>query len=241
MDLFSQEQALIFLKMLVAHLIGDFVLQPKNWVINKLNKGLKGYGFYAHIAVIAILTSISLEFKYWELIFLIITFHAIIDYWKLRVDISGNIKYFLIDQILHLSVLIFVWIYLIQDLSYSSKVISGLWNSFTIQIITSGYLFCIFPSSYIIGLATKGFGGAANANLPGGGRLIGIFERIIIFTLVLLSQYEAIGFLITGKSILRFADAQRRESEYLLAGTMMSYALAIMTGVIVNVLLGKYI
>ena len=71
-----------------------------------------------------------------------------------------------------------------------------------------------------------------------GGKLIGIFERIIILTLVLLNQYEAIGFLITGKSIIRFADKNSDlKSEYVLVGTMMSYALAILIGVITKWLL----
>ncbi len=51
-----------------------------------------------------------------------------------------------------------------------------------------------------------------------GGRRIGQFEqRIIILTFVLLQQYEAIGFLITGKSIIRFAQRDENlRSEYVL-------------------------
>lgn len=56
------------------------------------------------------------------------------------------------------------------------------------------------------------------------GYLIGIFERIIILTFVLIHQYEAIGFLITGKSIIRFSSKNEvLKSEYVLLGTMMSY------------------
>jgi hypothetical protein len=61
---------------------------------------------------------------------------------------------------------------------------------------------------------------------------------MVILTLVLLGQYEAIGFLITGKSIIRFADTNPKlRSEYVLVGTMMSYALAILMGVFVNYML----
>jgi hypothetical protein len=56
--------------------------------------------------------------------------------------------------------------------------------------------------------------------------------------MVLLGQYAAIGFLITGKSIIRFANNDEHlRSEYVLVGTMMSYALAIMTGAAINWLL----
>jgi hypothetical protein len=70
------------------------------------------------------------------------------------------------------------------------------------------------------------------------GALIGQFERIIILTLVLIGQYEAIGFLITGKSIIRFMQSDESlRSEYVLAGTMISYSIAILTGVLVTKLL----
>ena len=65
------------------------------------------------------------------------------------------------------------------------------------------------------------------------GLRIGIFERIIILTFVILGQYEAIGFLITGKSLLRFASKDESlKSEYVLLGTMMSYAITIIIGVL---------
>ncbi len=62
-------------------------------------------------------------------------------------------------------------------------------------------------------------------NIESAGFKIGLYERTIIFTLVLIGQYEAIGFLITGKSILRFGDKDKSHSEYVLVGTMLSYAL----------------
>ena len=58
-----------------------------------------------------------------------------------------------------------------------------------------------------------------------------LYLAIIILTFVLLGQYEAIGFLITGKSIIRFAEQNPDvKSEYVLVGTMMSYSLSILTG-----------
>jgi hypothetical protein len=77
--------------------------------------------------------------------------------------------------------------------------------------------------------------------LEHGGKLIGMFERMIILTFVFLNQYEAIGFLITGKSIIRFAQKEEGlRSEYVLVGTMMSYAFSIIVGVVINWLLSLY-
>jgi len=66
------------------------------------------------------------------------------------------------------------------------------------------------------------------------GSLIGSMERILIIVLVVLSQYEAIGFLIAAKSILRFSETSGSEkSEYVVAGTFLSFAIALILGLLV--------
>ena len=57
----------------------------------------------------------------------------------------------------------------------------------------------------------------------------------MIFTFVLLGKYEAIGFLITAKSFLRFRqDKEAKQSEYVLVGTLLSYGSAIMIGLMIG-------
>jgi hypothetical protein len=60
---------------------------------------------------------------------------------------------------------------------------------------------------------------------------------------VLLDQWGAIGFLLTAKSILRFndikGDEQRSLSEYVLLGTLVSFAVSIAVGLTVLKLAGK--
>ena len=66
-----------------------------------------------------------------------------------------------------------------------------------------------------------------------GGLVIGMLERGIIFLLVLVESPTAIGFLIAAKSLLRFGDigtgASRKEIEYILIGTLMSFLFALTT------------
>ena len=56
------------------------------------------------------------------------------------------------------------------------------------------------------------------------GAIIGVLERLLIFTLLLVEQYGAIGFVFTAKSVARFAEinSQRLEAEYYLIGTFLS-------------------
>jgi len=67
------------------------------------------------------------------------------------------------------------------------------------------------------------------------GRLIGVLERVIIFTLVLSSQYAALAFVLTAKTMARFKSLEDRDfAEYFLLGTLMSVVLAGAAGLVVK-------
>jgi hypothetical protein len=73
-----------------------------------------------------------------------------------------------------------------------------------------------------------------DASLPKGGQLIGRLERLMILMLLLANQPDGIGLLIAAKSILRFNElardaSDRRASEYVIIGTLASFAWAIAT------------
>jgi len=70
--------------------------------------------------------------------------------------------------------------------------------------------------------------------LRNAGRLIGITERFLVLTFMLLNQFAAIGFLIAAKSILRFQGKESIKTEYVLIGTMLSFGLAIGTGLVIQ-------
>jgi hypothetical protein len=68
-------------------------------------------------------------------------------------------------------------------------------------------------------------------SLEKAGKYIGILERALIFIFITLDQWSAIGFLITAKSVFRFGDLtrsrNRKLTEYVLIGTLLSFTLAI--------------
>lgn len=71
-------------------------------------------------------------------------------------------------------------------------------------------------------------------NEPGlteGGRTIGIAERLLIYVFVLAGAPSAIGFLVTAKSLFRFGEvsgnAKRQHAEYVIIGTLVSFAYAV--------------
>ena len=72
---------------------------------------------------------------------------------------------------------------------------------------------------------------SSDNDLLNAGRLIGNIERILTLTLLLMSQYEVIGFLIAAKSILRFEGVKTSKTEYVLIGSLLSFGVAIIIGI----------
>jgi hypothetical protein len=59
------------------------------------------------------------------------------------------------------------------------------------------------------------------------GRIIGLLERLLVFSLVLQGEYGAFGLIIATKGLARFKNLDDREfAEYFLVGTMLSIILA---------------
>lgn len=64
------------------------------------------------------------------------------------------------------------------------------------------------------------------------GRTIGVLERALALTFVLLGQYGALGLVVAAKSLARFKALEDREfAEYFLIGTLASLLLALLGGV----------
>jgi hypothetical protein len=68
--------------------------------------------------------------------------------------------------------------------------------------------------------------------LPNAGKLIGILERVLALTFILIGQYQAVGFLIAAKSVLRYKDTDTLKTEYVLIGTMLSFGIAVVLGIL---------
>lgn len=73
-------------------------------------------------------------------------------------------------------------------------------------------------------------------SLSKAGKYIGILERLFVFSFVIMQEWQAIGFLIAAKSVFRFGDLSRAKdrklTEYILIGTLLSFGFAILIGLI---------
>ncbi len=244
--LFSAEQANLFIRLLLAHIISDFALQSDKMVQHK-----KWFSKYMFLHIAIVFASTLVLSGLWQLSIAIALLHWLVDSIKVEMQSRTSIKpnlLFATDQLIHFLLIAAAWFWYFDSFDKLVKMVSLPFVNYKFSLILLAYAWIYFPVGYLIKFATQSITHTTAAAPPAtaatedkiehGGKLIGQFERIIILTLVLLNQYEAIGFLITGKSIIRFADHNSNlRSEYVLVGTMMSYTLAILTGVAVNYLL----
>lgn len=222
-------------KLLLSHLLADFVFQPGKWVKDRKVRHFASPYLYLHTLVAAALALLFAGLSYWLVAIAIFMTHTLIDGWKsYRRD---EAKYFLIDQALHLGVIGICWWLTFFSNAGPETILEQAGSDPRIWIYATAVLFLTSPSGFLIGQLTKKWRQSLDNSeaLESAGKWIGIIERILILVLVLQHQYEAIGLLIAAKSILRFNEHNRPEqkTEYLLIGTLISIGLAIVTGLIV--------
>ncbi|OIQ30344.1 MAG: hypothetical protein BM564_02955 [Bacteroidetes bacterium MedPE-SWsnd-G2] len=225
------------IKLLVAHVIGDFVLQPNKWVQDKKAKTFKSKYFYLHglVHLLALLVILQFDSTYWLSIAIIVISHLIIDLFKLRLEGKVNPRLlFALDQILHLGV--------ISAVVYAQEPYNMPWDK-VYSPKTLLFILAILTITHVSSIVMKITMGKwilkedkTEDSLENAGKYIGILERLFVFGFILLNQWSAIGLLIAAKSVFRFGDLSRAKdrklTEYILIGTLMSFGLAISIGLL---------
>ena len=228
---------IIIIKLLLAHLIGDFLLQPDSWVKAKEQNKIKSWQLYVHSFIhgsLSLLVVWDWSFWYWAL--LIVVTHFTIDLIKVIVQKENTKRaLFLIDQLLHL---ISLYIIGIWYQGIDSK-LTTLTTENNIVLLTFALLLTKPTSIFvriIISKWTPHDDDKNSESLQSAGKYIGILERLFVFAFILTNHWEAVGFLIAAKSVFRFGDLKdakdRKLTEYVLIGTMLSFGIAVITGII---------
>ncbi len=246
----------LLLLQIIAHLLSDFYLQWEKMVQSKKNKGIKSGYLYIHLLISFLLSwSLSFQMAFFVYALLISLIHFAVDlmksYWenKLNSKIQGYL--FFIDQILHI-----LTVFLVVCLYTSNHIIDlpMLINREKLLILIVGFLLILKPANYFIINSFKVFEiQIPNVkDLKNAGKLIGNTERILILIFIIFKHFEAIGFLLAAKSILRYEKVNEvvgegknndenkvnennvltNKTEYVLAGTLLSFLIAILMGVL---------
>lgn len=212
-------------------------MQPTSWVLDKESKKHKSKYLYIHTLLHGILAWLFVgEIAFGWFALTLAVSHGFIDFLKLQFQKNKTKrKWFVVDQILHLLTIVLI-ASLYKNLAID---LTHLNNQFWTLI--TGILFLTKPTSIIIKNIISIWTPESNKNddsLENAGNYIGIFERLFIFCFILTGHFEAIGFLLAAKSIFRFGDLKeakdRKLTEYVLIGTLLSFGLALLTGLLVQ-------
>lgn len=226
--------------MLCAHFLSDFVFQTDCIYKGKAGKSTSGLLYQLlHSSTHATVTYLIIaDWSAWFIPIVILISHFIIDSIKYSKKNTGIVS-FLIDQLIHISIIVIMW-WLIYG---NSSEICGWFSTVDttkMWVIITAYILMLKPSSVTLSLFLKQWTPSSDNShsLPKAGQWIGYLERILTLTFILTGSLEGVGFLLAAKSVFRFGELNKakdiRTTEYVLIGTMSSFAIAILIGIAVT-------
>lgn len=232
------------LRLLVAHLVADFLIQPKRMVAAKLARSWRSGALYLHIAIHIACSFLFLwSFESWVWVLLLGASHLLIDLMKIHLNNrfpKYDSTWFTLDQALHIG-MIFLVAKLYGPVQFEfSDTLLDITATFNWGVIL-GAVALTTPTAYIVKGLMRKFplpSSESTHGLENAGLYIGVLERLLTFTFILTGHWEAVGFLIAAKSIFRFGDLREQKdirlTEYILIGTFLSFGLAIMCALLVQ-------
>lgn len=213
-----------FAALFLAHVLADFVFQTGWMVPNKRNPGV----LLLHVGIVFALSVATLGGA-WQVALVVAAAHFVIDAVKTLAPapLRDSLSAFLLDQGAHLATLFLAAIW------WPAAAAQGMWAPWLPHLIApalfaAGLIATVLAGGYAVGMLTARFD-ITLGGLPEAGRLIGQLERALIFLFVMIGEPTGIGFLIAAKSVLRFDTAKddQRASEYVIVGTLASFAWAL--------------
>ncbi|WP_028113346.1 DUF3307 domain-containing protein [Ferrimonas kyonanensis] len=246
---------LIFLLLLLTgHLLGDFYLQPNRWVEERVQNRARSAWLPVHVLVHTGITAAFVTLYAHTLApvvfaaLVMFVSHYLIDLFKAHRP--QTLVWFLLDQLAHLTVIGLLWLCLTEQ-SVVNAIRSSL-SGINGNLVLTGiaYLLVMKPASVLISTVLGRWADdfeqpnaqgndecAKNAHtLASAGEYIGYLERGLIVTFVLVNQIAAVGFILAAKSVFRFGDLNgahdRKFTEYVMLGTLISIAFALVVGLL---------
>ncbi len=184
----------LVLKLLIAHVLGDFVFQPDRWVKDKREKSLKSVYFYLHglVHLLSLVIVLGFDLSYFVSIIAIVVSHLIIDYFKIKLEQIWNPRLlFGLDQLMHLLI-----IGGIASYHFSYDIDFEIFSSTRLLLFILALLLITFVSSVVVKTIMSKWNlkeDKSDESLDHAGKYIGIIERLFVFSFILLNQWSASG------------------------------------------------
>ncbi len=245
-----------------AHVLGNFLL-PRGYG----GHAKPTIGAVARRAILVAGLSYLLcgAWEIWAIPVSVMIFHALIEGTMVRLPLRGAVA-FLVGQSVHAATVMGIAVAASLEVPrlFGVSLFGPVYLK--VLTLLTGVVLAVFGGGVLIGLAVQpllaelgaapnndaaGKGGTLadgdgaspgpHSGLKHGGKYIGWLERVLTFLFVLTGQPAGIGFLITAKSIFRFGEvkepSQRKEAEYILIGSMMSFGVGLLVAYVTKHLL----
>ncbi len=239
-----------FIILLIAHLIGDFVLQTEQMALKK-----------GHVFRWLMLHALELGLITWLLcwsvaalpvVAVVFLTHLTFDWIKPRLK-GHPILWYGVDQFAHLLTLWLCALWMVNHLALGQMPLSA-WLPWDIQVLVAAYLLVGRPLTIGMGLFLKpwqdemikanGNGGAEGSltGLTRSSEWIGNIERFFVLTVVLAGQFVLVAGLLVAKFLIRAFEITRggeirKRADYIIIGTLGSVTLAVVVGLLARMLL----
>lgn len=234
--------------LLSAHFIADFSLQSADWALKKTQhfRYLAGHAItYAAVITASLLACVPFHYAWCSLTIISIS-HFVIDWVRVNADKKYNkplqlFYSFLIDQVLHITVIgsmvywfglniqVRSWVVMLSQYCPLEKILR--YALIFIVILDPASVFVKKLSQYVAGNTND----STDEKEQPVGRVIGKVERILTAILVLCGKIEAIGFVLTAKSLARYKQLDNQKfAEKYLVGTLSSTAIAIIVALLLK-------
>lgn len=248
---------------LLAHAVADFVFQPDNVVASKRRSKLRGY--VQHGAVVFVCHAVAFHLYGLRAAILlgvaISLVHVVIDWVKnltySKLSPMRRLGTFVADQCAHVVTIFAAWEVANAELSeniisfYRDVLLPKTVASFApIQsalhvsldhalVMVAAYVLVVFAGAAFVRQILDAFSVGVEPRLStSAGRYIGMVERTLMLTLVLVNAFSSLAFVLTAKSLARFQELNdMRFAEYYLVGTLTSASVALIVGIAAKALL----
>jgi hypothetical protein len=232
--------------LLCGHILADFLFQPHRLAEAKQRRPA---ALLLHGLVTIIVQAVTV-LPFWSRpvligIFLLGIAHLLIDGLKppLERRWSRPLLAFFVDQGFHLTAVVALWLWLRPHLPGATGLhllpASALAPLTAALVVIAGLVFNGSGGTTIVRKLLERYPEAlpvqSDRDRYAMGRTIGVLERLVVFVLVILGQWAALGFVLAAKSIARFKELEERVfADYYLIGTLASVLVALASGIAVR-------
>lgn len=230
-----------FVELLFAHIIADFAVRRE---ILKKNGRVPTQPSYIHLAVFVALSLplfVSPSPAALVLVLVAAGLHYVIDFsfsrtamWNTEIE-SKQRWLFAAQQLIKILLLALVGWGLAEADAYGPT--AGIAQVTFVLPYLLGYSIAIFLGDAFVSFvltALQWDSRAPGKSVEGAGRLIGIFEAILVTTFVIGYQYSAVGLVMAAKSVARFEwlKNDQGKAEYFLIGTLANLTCSVLGGIV---------